>query len=127
MGWDRHELRIEDFNVGETKNFKIEDNAVEYELNAYLDETGQTVDDFRTAVEEAGYPFDYYMEKMAANVLISRYLEEEIFKTAGNDIERNAQFNAWYQSLRSSADITYYDETLEALVNFRSAAGGCCP
>jgi copper chaperone CopZ len=106
--------------------YKVDKEVLGAELQDHLTGTGKNEEEFRKALIEAGYDFEYYKKRFELKLLINRYLNEVILIKAQSQYEKQNLFNSWYQDVKKSAEVIYYDKDLERLVKNQGGSGSCC-
>lgn len=104
----------------------VDREIVVVELKNHLNGSGKNEEEFRKALIEAGYDFEYYWKRFELKLLINRYLNEVILIKAQNQYEKQNLFNSWYQDIKKNAEFIYYDKDLERLVKNQGGSGSCC-
>ena len=107
--------------------FRIDADTVERELQTFFRESGKNVEDFKKALNEAGYSFEYFKKKFETKVLINKYLNEKVMADASNQYEEQSLFSSWFNNAKILAEVVYYDKDLEHLIKNQSASRSCCP
>jgi hypothetical protein len=67
------------------------------------------------------------MKRFENQVLLNRYLEENVFAGAASDNDKQNQYRAWFNNARVLSKVTIYDKTLKQLTQNASSGASCCP
>ncbi|UCD78402.1 MAG: cation transporter [Desulfobacterales bacterium] len=105
--------------------FRLPKQTVEQELSDYLAKKDMALEQFRQALKDAEYDYDYFVKKFENRVTIDRYLNEKILSGLTNDLEKRQQYADWYNNAQLLAKVVYYDKNLENIVNNSAAGSGC--
>lgn len=105
--------------------YMVDREIVAVELQNHTNGSGKNEEEFRKALIEAGYDFEYYKKRFELKLLINRYLNEVILMKAQSQYEKQNLFNSWYQDVKKGAEIIYYDKDLERLVKDQGGSGSC--
>jgi copper chaperone len=107
-------------------NFRIDADTVERGMQTFFRESGKNVEDFKKALNEVGYSFEYFKKKFETKVLVNKYLNERIMADASNQYEKQSLFSSWFNNAKGLAEVVYYDKDLERLLKNQSDSGSCC-
>ena len=105
--------------------FKLPPAAVQTEFDEFLLRRNLTKDRFRLALDETGYPFDYFMKKFENRVAIESYVEENVLGGISNDVEKRQAYQDWFNNARLLSRVSYYDRELETAVKNAGGGSGC--
>lgn len=105
--------------------FTVSEAEVEEGFSAYLSERNLTPEAFSTALKDAGYDREDFMEKMRRRVLVDRYLVEQVYGEASSLPERRSRYAAWLDNAKALAPVVYYDRDMRRIMRDQAAAGGC--
>lgn len=100
---------------------------VDQEFAVYLQRNDQNLETFKAAIQEFGYPFEYYKKKFENQILIQDYLENTVMKSATTPFQQQALYDQWFRNAQSLAEVTYYDKELDRLVQSAAVGSSCCP
>lgn len=107
-------------------SFTVDRSTVDRQYKAFWQERG--FDDegaFESELRKNGYPPGHFSKRFENRVLINAYLEERVITTNLNDIEKQRRYADWFANARLLAEVNYYDQEIERLVQRPSSAGGC--
>lgn len=105
--------------------FKLPRETVEKEFDKYLEKRNMSRAQFRQALKDADYDYDYFLKKFENRLTIDRYVNEKVLSGLTNDLEKRQQYSNWYNNAQLLAKVVYYDKDLERIVKNSAAAGGC--
>jgi copper chaperone CopZ len=105
--------------------FKTSSETVRLEMDKFLKKKGMTMEQFKQALDENGYEYDYFIKKFENQVTINRYVEDKVISGIRNDREKRQLYNDWYNNARLLAEVVYYDKQLESAVKNNSGGSGC--
>ncbi|CAB5119556.1 hypothetical protein D3OALGA1CA_2506 [Olavius algarvensis associated proteobacterium Delta 3] len=105
--------------------YKMNDSKLDQEMNAFLNERGMSRSKLKSALEENGYPFEYFMRRFQNRVLIETYVDENVIAGLTSDFDKQSRYADWFANARLLADVVYYDRDIERLVQAQSAGSGC--
>jgi len=105
--------------------FNLKESAIEQEMDVFLKERGMSRSTLRSALEENGYPFEYFMKRFKNRVLIETYVDENVIAGLTSDFDKQSRYADWFANARLLAEVVYYDKDLERLVQTQSAGSGC--
>jgi len=105
--------------------YRVDAATVERGLKELVQKMGKSMADFESSLDQLGYDTDYFRAKLERNVLINRYIEDEIVARASNPVEKQSIFTSWYDNAETLAEVVYYDKGLEKLIRDRDASSGC--
>ncbi len=94
------------------------------EFNSFISQKGISLEQFKTALSENGYPYDYFKKKFENRVLLRRYIEENVIQMSANEYDQQQQYLAWFNNAKALSTVVIYDKQLERLSQEQSA-GGC--
>ena len=103
----------------------MNDSTLEQEMTAFLKERGMSRSKLKSALEENGYPFDYFMKRFQNRVLIETYVDENVIAGLTSDFDKQSRYADWFANARLLAEVVYYDKDLERLIQTQSAGSGC--
>jgi len=106
-------------------DFNLKESAIEQEMDVFLKERGMSRSTLRSALEENGYPFEYFMKRFKNRVLIETYVDENVIAGLTSDFDKQSRYADWFANARLLAEVVYYDKDLERLVQTQSAGSGC--
>lgn len=107
--------------------FEVDKETIEREFQKYLDKNGKNLEDFKIALKEAGYDFEYFKNKFDRKVKLNKYLVERVLADASSEFEKQRAFSSWFNNSKALAQVVYYDKDLQSLIQQRNSGGGCCP
>ncbi|UCF98334.1 MAG: SurA N-terminal domain-containing protein [Spirochaetaceae bacterium] len=99
---------------------------VDLEFEGYLQQNGQDLETFKAALQEFGYPFEYFKKKFENQILIQEYLENTVMKSATTPFQQQTLYDQWYRNAQSLAEVVYFDKELERVAQNASAGSSCC-
>ena len=105
--------------------FRLPKQTVEQEFDKFLAMKGMSRAQFKQALRDANYDYDYFIKKFENRLTIDRYLDEIVLSGLTNDLEKRQQYGNWYNNAQLLAKVVYYDKNLENIVKNSSAGGGC--
>ncbi len=105
--------------------FKLPRPTVEQEFSKYLEKRNMSRAQFKQALQDADYDYDYFLKKFENRLTIDRYVNEEVLSGLTNDLEKRQQYSNWYNNAQLLAKVVYYDRDLEKIVKNSSAGSGC--
>ncbi|MFC1535182.1 cation transporter [Thermodesulfobacteriota bacterium] len=106
-------------------NYQVTREAIEEELDGYLEQMGKNREEFRSSLSDTGYNFNYFKKKFETKVFINRYINDKILADASNPEERQNMFAAWFNNTKTLAEVVYYDKDLENLIRNQNSSAGC--
>lgn len=105
--------------------FEVDKATVEQEFSRFLAVRGQTLEEFKKALEENGSSSELFMKRFETQVLVRQYLDKEILTGVSNRFERSQRYTNWFNNARLLAKVVYFDKDLEVLVKNQSGNSGC--
>ena len=104
--------------------YRIDADTIDREFDRFIQQKNISLEQFKTALSESGYPYDYFMKKFENRVLLRHYIEENVIQMSATDYDKQQQYLAWFNNARALSTIVIYDKQLERLSQKRSS-GGC--
>lgn len=80
---------------------------------------------FEKALSKNGFSPDYFSARFENRALINAYIDEKVIAANLNEIEKQRRYADWFANARLLAEVTYFDEEIERLVQNQSRSGGC--
>ncbi|MEW6665919.1 MAG: SurA N-terminal domain-containing protein [Thermodesulfobacteriota bacterium] len=105
--------------------YKVDPAEVETEFERVVRESGKGLEEFKASLNENGMTLDYFRKRVETQVLVNRYLEENVLAAASSEAERQNLFTSWFSNAKTLAEVSFYDKDLEALVQQQAARGSC--
>jgi len=105
--------------------FKVPAESVEAEFSQYLTRKGITRQEFKNALRDSGYDYDYFYKKFENRLTIDQYLNDTVLSGLSNDLDKRQHYSDWFNNARLLAKVVYYDKNIESAVKTSSAGGGC--
>ena len=105
--------------------YRIDPKIVDAEFAQFMEKKDIDLEGLKAMLAKNGYPFDYFMKKFENQVLLSRYLDENVFGDAAGDYDKQNQYQAWFNNARGLSTVTIYDSELKKLARSQSSGSGC--
>ena len=106
-------------------SYRVDPKIVNREFENFMTQKELDLEGLKATLEKNGYPFDYFMKKFENQVLLRRYLDDNVFNGAVSDADKQNQFRAWYNNAQVLSKVTIYDRELKRLSQNASSGGGC--
>jgi hypothetical protein len=106
-------------------DYRIDPKIVDMEFAQFMKQKELDLEKLKASLEKNGYPFDYFMKRFENQVLLNRYLDENVFAGAASDDDRQNQYRAWFNNARGLSKITIYDSELKQLSRNQTSGSGC--
>ncbi len=104
--------------------YRIDAETLVQEFDSFIKQKNISLERFKTALSENGYPYDYFMKKFENRVLLRRYIEENVIQMSASEYDRQQQYLAWFNNAKALSTVVIYDKKLERQSQEQSA-GGC--
>lgn len=105
--------------------YRIDPETVDTAFAQFLENKKLDLEGLKATLTKTGYPFDYFMKRFENQVLLNRYLDEEVFAGAASDYDKQNQYRAWFNNARGLSKVTIYDIELKQLTRNQSSGSGC--
>ena len=105
--------------------YRIDPKIVDMEFAQFMKQKELDLEKLKASLEKNGYPFDYFMKRFENQVLLNRYLDENVFAGAASDYDKQNQYRAWFNNARGLSKVTIYDIELKQLTRSQSSGSGC--
>jgi copper chaperone len=105
--------------------YRLPRPVIEAEFRNYLEKRNMSQAQFRQALKDAGYDYDYFLKKFENRLTIDHYVNEEVLSGLTSDLDKRQRYGSWYNNAQLLAKVVYYDKDLERAVKNNSAGGGC--
>jgi hypothetical protein len=76
--------------------YRIDPKIVDIEFAQFMKQKNLDLEKLRASLEKNGYPFDYFMKRFENQVLLKRYLDENVFAGAASDDDKQNQYRTWF-------------------------------
>ena len=106
-------------------DYRIDPKIVDMEFAQFMKQKELDLEKLKASLEKNGYPFDYFMKRFENQVLLKRYLDENVFAGAASDDDRQNQYRAWFNNARGLSKIAIYDSELKQLSRNQTSGSGC--
>jgi len=105
--------------------YRIDPKIVDIEFAQFMKQKDLDLEKLRASLEKNGYPFDYFMKRFENQVLLKRYLDENVFAGAASDDDKQNQYRTWFNNARGLSKVTIYDSELKQLTRNQTSGSGC--
>ena len=105
--------------------FDVDNATIDKRMEIFLTQRGITLTALTSALEENGYPFEFFMKRFKNRVRIETYVDEKIVAGLTSDFDKQRRYSDWFANASLLADVVYYDKDIERLAQTQSAGSGC--
>lgn len=106
--------------------YTVDGKTIASELAKLAEKKGVDMDGLKKEIEKDGYSFEYFKRKFEKRTLITKYLEEFVYKGATEDDEKKQLYTNWFKKTQLSANVVVYDKELEILAGRGVKKNGIC-